>query len=188
MPFEIDLRCFSTVSTRTTNTQALTTGSPPRYSEPKQRSSPPACIVKADTISVKGGQDSPIKFWTEISPGSTNGNIDTDSARGLPHPQHINRVSNPFELNLIDVSSELDMHQVLSGGCFTFGCLGTWPCTNKRIPAHKGMIGSCLDNHREGNHEQFPWLNYDGRVLYRRRGHSSLINEGYMLAISSKDV
>jgi hypothetical protein len=69
------------------------------------------------------------------------------------------------------------MHQVLSCGCFTFGCPGAWPCTNKRIPAHKGMISSCLDNHQEGNHEQFPWLSYDGRVLYRRRGHSSLINE-----------
>jgi len=68
------------------------------------------------------------------------------------------------------------MHQVLTGGC----CLRTSPRTNKRIPAHKGMIGSCLDNHRKGNHEQFPWLNYDGRVLYSHRGHSSLINEGML--------
>src|ERR1700722_3949218 len=177
MPFEIDLRCFSTVSTRTTNTHAVTTGSPPRCSEPKQQPSPPACIVRTDTIPVKGAQDSLIKFWTEISPRNTNRNIDTESTRGLPHPRHINQIPNPLKLNLVDVSSELDMHQVLSGGCFTFGCLGTWPCTNKQIPAHKGMIGSCLDNHREGNHEQFPWLNYGGRVLYRRRGRPSLINE-----------
>lgn len=83
MPFEIDLRCSSTVSTRTTNTQALTAGSPPRYSEPKQRPSPPACIVRADTIPVKDAQDSQIKFWAEISLGNMNGNIDIDSARGL---------------------------------------------------------------------------------------------------------
>jgi hypothetical protein len=47
------------------------------------------------------------------------------------------------------------MHQLLSGDCLTFGCLGTWPGSNKRIPAHRGMTGSCLDSHREVNMNSF---------------------------------